>query len=91
MYPDHNPHPSDTGLDPAQLAYIIYTSGSTGTPKGVMVEHRNVLRLFQSMDAWFQFSHDDVWTLFHSFAFDFSVWEIWGALAHGGRLVIVPA
>lgn len=91
MYPDHNPHPSDTGLDPAQLAYIIYTSGSTGTPKGVMVEHRNVLRLFQSTDAWFQFSHDDVWTLFHSFAFDFSVWEIWGALAHGGRLVIVPA
>ncbi|MDJ0460312.1 non-ribosomal peptide synthetase [Streptomyces sp. H27-C3] len=72
------------------LAYVIYTSGSTGTPKGVMVEHRNVTRLFSSTDAWFRFGEGDVWALFHSFAFDFSVWEIWGALLHGGRLVVVP-
>ncbi|KRD77783.1 hypothetical protein ASE43_20875 [Lysobacter sp. Root983] len=72
------------------LAYIIYTSGSTGRPKGVLVEHRQVLRLFASCESLFDFGHRDVWTLFHSFAFDFSVWEIWGALLYGGRLVIVP-
>src|SRR6202008_3129934 len=72
------------------LAYVIYTSGSTGRPKGVGVTHGNVLRLFSSTDAWFGFGPDDVWTLFHSAAFDFSVWEIWGALLYGGRLVVVP-
>lgn len=76
--------------DPGDLAYIIYTSGSTGAPKGVEVEHRNVTRLFSSTHGWFEFSAQDVWTLFHSLAFDFSVWEIWGALLHGGRLVVVP-
>ncbi|HEV7371107.1 non-ribosomal peptide synthetase, partial [Arenibaculum sp.] len=77
-------------LTPRNLAYVIYTSGSTGTPKGVMVEHANVVRLFAATAADFAFGRDDVWTLFHSFAFDFSVWEIWGALLHGGRLVVVP-
>ncbi|MFJ6613304.1 non-ribosomal peptide synthase/polyketide synthase [Streptomyces sp. NPDC091289] len=71
-------------------AYAIYTSGSTGTPKGVVVTHRNVLRLFDATDHWFGFGADDVWTLFHSYAFDFSVWELWGPLLHGGRLVVVP-
>ena len=75
---------------PKNLAYIIYTSGSTGKPKGVMVEDRQVTRLFAATEAWFHFSKDDVWTLFHSLAFDFSVWELWGALFYGGRLVIVP-
>ncbi|WP_032623359.1 AMP-binding protein, partial [Pseudomonas syringae] len=70
--------------------YVIYTSGSTGLPKGVMVEHRNVARLFSATQSWFGFNEQDVWALFHSFAFDFSVWEIWGALLHGGRLLIVP-
>ncbi|MBV6748763.1 amino acid adenylation domain-containing protein [Pseudomonas chlororaphis] len=83
-----NPHVP--GLDSSHLAYVIYTSGSTGLPKGVQVEHRNVARLFSATDAWFGFSADDVWALFHSFAFDFSVWEIWGALVHGGQLLIVP-
>ncbi|HTE56368.1 MAG TPA: amino acid adenylation domain-containing protein, partial [Kofleriaceae bacterium] len=72
------------------LAYVIYTSGSTGRPKGVAVSHRQVARLFTSTRDWFRFGEDDVWTWFHSYAFDFSVWEIWGALLHGGRLVIVP-
>ncbi len=72
------------------LAYVIYTSGSIGKPKGVGVTHRNVARLLEATRPWFQFAEDDVWTLFHSYAFDFSVWEIWGALAFGGRLVIVP-
>lgn len=72
-------------------AYVIYTSGSTGTPKGVLVEHRNVIRLFEQTEPWFHFNHDDVWTMFHSISFDFSVWEIWGALLFGGRLVIVPS
>jgi amino acid adenylation domain-containing protein len=71
-------------------AYVIYTSGSTGTPKGVVVTHDNVRRLFTATSGWFDFDAGDVWTMFHSYAFDFSVWELWGALLHGGRLVVVP-
>ena len=67
------------GLKTKHLAYVIYTSGSTGLPKGVMVEHANVVRLFRATEEWFRFCENDVWTLFHSYAFDFSVWEIWGA------------
>ncbi|MFH9269263.1 amino acid adenylation domain-containing protein, partial [Streptomyces sp. NPDC017546] len=70
-------------------AYVIYTSGSTGRPKGVVVPHRNVVRLFEATGPWFGFGPDDVWTLFHSYAFDFSVWELWGPLLSGGRLVVV--
>ncbi|MDP9511284.1 amino acid adenylation domain-containing protein [Pseudomonas protegens] len=83
-------NPDVPGLTPANLAYVIYTSGSTGLPKGVMVEHRNVARLFSATRDWFDFNWRDVWALFHSFAFDFSVWEIWGALIHGGQLLVVP-
>jgi len=86
-------HPSDNlpiETSPDDLAYVIFTSGSTGRPKGVTVTHGNVARLFSATDQWFHFGAGDVWTLFHSFAFDFSVWEIWGALLHGGRLVVVP-
>lgn len=74
---------------PTDLAYVIYTSGSTGTPKGVLVEHRQVVRLFEATHQWFGFGAHDVWTMFHSVAFDFSVWEIWGALLFGGRLIVV--
>lgn len=74
----------------SHLAYVIYTSGSTGKPKGVLVNHSNVVRLFAATNSWYHFNQDDVWTLFHSYAFDFSVWEIWGALLYGGRLVVVP-
>ncbi len=88
--PASDPQASSAGLTPRHLAYVIYTSGSTGLPKGVMVEHRNVVRLFTATEGWFHFDENDVWTLFHSFAFDFSVWEIWGALFYGGRLVVVP-
>ena len=77
-------------VTPEQLAYVIYTSGSTGKPKGALVTHQNVVRLFLATDAWFRFNERDVWTLFHSYAFDFSVWELWGALIYGGRLVVVP-
>ncbi len=84
---DQNPL---TGVRPSDLAYVIYTSGSTGTPKGVMVTHQNVVRLFTSTAPWFNFGPQDTWTLFHSYAFDFSVWEIWGALLYGGKLVVVP-
>jgi amino acid adenylation domain-containing protein len=72
------------------LAYVIYTSGSTGTPKGVQISHRNVVRLFDSTSSWFGFSEHDTWTVFHSCAFDFSVWEIFGALLYGGRALVVP-
>ncbi len=85
--PADNP---DVKVTAENAAYVIFTSGSTGNPKGVIVTHHNVLRLFESTDHWFGFDHEDVWTLFHSFAFDFSVWELWGALFYGGRVVVVP-
>ncbi|MDT8905201.1 amino acid adenylation domain-containing protein, partial [Pseudomonas prosekii] len=88
---DVNPLADDLGLTSRHLAYVIYTSGSTGLPKGVLVEHGNVARLFDATAELFSFGSDDVWTLFHSFAFDFSVWEIWGALSYGGKLVVVPS
>ena len=84
---DTNPEPVSTADD---LAYVIYTSGSTGKPKGALITHYNVTRLFEATDPWYGFDRRDVWTLFHSYAFDFSVWELWGALLYGGRVVIVP-
>ncbi|PSM45369.1 non-ribosomal peptide synthetase [Streptomyces dioscori] len=87
--PATGPAPSRRPL-PESPAYAIYTSGSTGRPKGVVVPHANVVRLFSRTHHWFGFDESDVWTLFHSYAFDFSVWELWGALLHGGRLVVVP-
>ena len=81
----------ETGLLPDHPAYVIHTSGSTGRPKGVVVTHGNVARLFAAARSRFGFGPGDVWTLFHSYAFDFSVWEIWGALLHGGRLVVPPS
>ncbi len=91
-----DPAVARTGSEPVRqlpgaegLAYVIYTSGSTGEPKGVAVSHRNVLALLAQTQPLFRFTAEDVWTAFHSVAFDFSVWEIWGALLHGGRLVVV--
>ncbi|HEY0365238.1 MAG TPA: amino acid adenylation domain-containing protein, partial [Pyrinomonadaceae bacterium] len=75
---------------PRDLAYCIYTSGSTGKPKGALIEHRNVVRLMVNDRLQFTFTSADVWTMFHSYSFDFSVWEMYGALLYGGKLVIVP-
>ena len=75
---------------PETAAYVIYTSGSTGKPKGTVVTHHNVVRLMRSTEAWYGFNDSDVWTFFHSHAFDFSVWELWGALLYGGRIVMLP-
>ncbi|PHM39367.1 Amino acid adenylation [Xenorhabdus mauleonii] len=70
------------------LAYVIYTSGTTGKPKGVLQTHHNVMRLFTATQEKYQFNHHDTWVLYHAYTFDFSVWELWGALLYGGRLVI---
>lgn len=85
-----HPKLEQLSLSAEDNAYILFTSGSTGRPKGVMVSHKNVSRLFESTKHWFKFSDRDIWSMFHSYAFDFSVWEIFGALLYGGRLVIVP-
>ncbi|MFD4636242.1 amino acid adenylation domain-containing protein [Lentzea sp. NPDC058436] len=85
--PSHRP---DIHAGPADLAYVIFTSGSTGKPKGVAVSHEHVGRLMRSGLDHFAFAETDVWTLFHSYAFDWTVWELWGPLLHGGRLVVVP-
>ncbi|MEH2173669.1 amino acid adenylation domain-containing protein [Nostoc sp.] len=84
---DENPA---SGTNVENLAYVIYTSGSTGKPKGVTINHSNVVRLLAATHCWYNFNERDVWTLFHSYAFDFSVWEIWGSLLYGGQLVVVP-
>jgi amino acid adenylation domain-containing protein/non-ribosomal peptide synthase protein (TIGR01720 family) len=76
--------------EPHDLAYIIYTSGTTGQPKGVMITHRNVVRLLTNNRLAFDFNERDVWTMFHSYCFDFSVWEMYGALLYGGQVVVVP-
>ena len=80
----------DTVALPENLAYMIYTSGSTGKPKGVAVTHANVVHLLETTKPWFDFSDRDVWSLFHTYSFDVSVWEMWGCLLTGGRLVIIP-
>ncbi|MCE0445938.1 AMP-binding protein [Streptomyces tricolor] len=87
--PAGTPAPGPAG-DGHDLAYVIYTSGSTGDPKGVLVEQHSVLRLFDVVREHLAFDEHDVWSMFHSAAFDFSVWEIWGPLLSGGRLLIVP-
>ena len=86
----HNTENPAVDIQPDNLAYVIYTSGTTGKPKGVLIEHRNVCRLFAATESWYNFDSSDVWTMFHSYAFDFSVWEFWGALLYGGKLVVVP-
>jgi amino acid adenylation domain-containing protein len=75
---------------PSDLAYVIYTSGSSGIPRGVLIQHKNVVQLLLNDKPLFDFTNRDTWTMFHSYAFDFSVWEMYGALLYGGRLVIVP-
>ncbi|WP_082699495.1 non-ribosomal peptide synthetase [Mycobacterium sp. GA-1999] len=80
---------SFSAASPEDLAYVIYTSGTTGVPKGVAVPHRNVVQLLDTLDADLELA-GQAWTQCHSLAFDFSVWEIWGALLRGGRVVIVP-
>jgi amino acid adenylation domain-containing protein len=90
----HTPGPASPGVLPSpsaqDVAHIIYTSGTTGTPKGVAVTHANVTRLFDSVNIGLELNADQVWSQAHSLAFDYSVWEIWGALLHGGRLLVVP-
>ncbi|KAF8947229.1 hypothetical protein BGZ46_005625, partial [Entomortierella lignicola] len=81
-------NPEVPALTSHNLAYVIYTSGSTGKPKGVMVEHRQVTRLFDATADWYHFNNSDTWMMTHSFSFDVSVWELWGALLHGGKLVV---
>ncbi|KAF9357220.1 hypothetical protein BGX26_004056, partial [Mortierella sp. AD094] len=81
-------NPCVPGLTPSHLAYVIYTSGSTGKPKGVMVEHAQVTRLFDATAVWYSFDKTDTWIMTHTFSFDISVWEIWGSLRSGGKLVM---
>src|SRR5258708_33879421 len=85
---DENPEPVNS---PHDLAYVIYTSGTTGRPKGTLIEHKNIVRLFKTGKPLFDFDDRDIWTLFHSYCFDFSVWEMFGALLFGCKLVIIPS
>ncbi|AHH99497.1 amino acid adenylation domain-containing protein [Kutzneria albida] len=81
-------HTPSTGVTSADTAYVLFTSGTTGTPKGVPQSHANVVRLFRTTELVYDLREDDVWTLFHNYVFDFTVWEQWGAFLYGGRLVV---
>ncbi|MCP4216284.1 MAG: amino acid adenylation domain-containing protein, partial [bacterium] len=90
--PDEAPvsdNPESTAKS-TDIVYIIYTSGTTGRPKGVAIEHKNVVRLLFNDKFQFDFSNRDTWTMFHSHCFDFSVWEMYGALLYGGKLLLIP-
>jgi amino acid adenylation domain-containing protein len=89
-FADESEEALDVLVSPANTAYVIYTSGSTGRPKGVQISHQSATHLFEVSRSHFNFDERDVWTVFHSYAFDFSVWEIWAPLTYGARLVIVP-
>jgi amino acid adenylation domain-containing protein len=86
---EHPEARSGTAAAAENLAYVIYTSGTTGTPKGVMITHRGATELFTATEEIFGFTAGDVWSCAHSSAFDFSVWEIWGALLHGARVLVI--
>ena len=77
-----------TDTTSSNLAYVIYTSGTTGKPNGVLQLHSNVVRLFSTTNLWYKFNQNDIWVLYHSYVFDFSIWEIWGALMYGSKLII---
>ncbi|MFD8334737.1 amino acid adenylation domain-containing protein [Streptomyces solisilvae] len=87
---DEPPAGDTTGPEPGwhDPAYVIYTSGSTGRPKGVVVPHSSVVTLLANTRPEMDFGPHDVWVQFHSYAFDFAVWELWGALVHGGELLV---
>jgi amino acid adenylation domain-containing protein/non-ribosomal peptide synthase protein (TIGR01720 family) len=87
---ESNPDDPRVEMTGRNLAYVIYTSGSTAKPKGVLIEHAQVVRLFEATQQWYGFGPQDVWTMLHSYAFDFSVWEIWGALLYGGKVIVAP-
>lgn len=87
---DHNKSTFQKHVSEDEIAYVIYTSGTTGNPKGVKINHRSVISLFILSSSYFNFNDKDVIPLFHSYAFDFSVWEIWSALFNGGKLLILP-
>uniref|UniRef100_UPI002612A516 non-ribosomal peptide synthetase n=1 Tax=Mycobacterium sp. TaxID=1785 RepID=UPI002612A516 len=85
---DTQPATAPRGPDPDDIAYLMYTSGTTGVPKGVAITHHNLTQLLKSLDTWLE--PEQVWSQWHSLAFDVSAWEMWGAMFRGGRLVVVP-
>lgn len=85
------PDASGTPRDPDDLAYIIYTSGSTGTPKGVMVSHRAALNTVEDINRRYGVTARDRVLGIAGLGFDLSVYDLFGPLAVGARLVLPAA
>ncbi|NBD08852.1 amino acid adenylation domain-containing protein [Corallococcus silvisoli] len=90
LFAHESPEPLRLPVPADALAYVMYTSGSTGQPKGVCIAHRGMVRLVKGA-AFTRFGPEEVWLQLAPISFDAATLELWGALLHGAKLVVMGA